>query len=64
MSPVALEYNRGYEPVIIHILYLMDSIVRERTCENTSMKAKFVLQTILILTVYAGLFDVVDVEGE
>jgi hypothetical protein len=28
------------------------------------MKAKFVLQTILILTVYAGLFDVVDVEGE
>jgi hypothetical protein len=33
-------------------------------CENTSMKAKFVLQTILILTVYAGLFDVVDVEGE
>ena len=31
MSPVVLEYNRGHEPVIIHILYLMDSSVQEMT---------------------------------
>jgi len=31
MSPVVLEYNRGHEPVTIHILYLVDSIVQERT---------------------------------
>jgi hypothetical protein len=34
MSPVVLEYNRGHEHVIIHILYLMVSIVREMTYKH------------------------------
>ena len=58
MSPVVLEYNRGHEYVTIHILYLMDSFVREMTYRHRIVVQVHVLVLYSLCIIFDGLISI------